>query len=49
MQLNIITNLTSNQINNDKNYKCNYYNNIYKHAQSKHKHPKICNKKKLII
>ena len=45
MQLNIITNLTSNQINNDKNYKCNYCNNIYKHAQSKHKHQKICNKK----
>jgi len=41
IQLNSI----SNQINNDKNYKCNYCNNIYKHAQSKHKHQKICKKK----
>jgi hypothetical protein len=30
---------------NDKIYKCNYCNNIYKHAQSKHKHQKICEHK----
>ena len=31
----------------EKIYKCNYCNNIYKHAQSKHKHQNICKNKNI--